>query len=105
MSLIESDGEIVIAVQDDGIGIPPDVLPHIFEPFYSGITHGSGGGLGIGLALTKGLVETHGGKISVISSGQGSKFTIVLPNVVRSIKADAKTQQLAVDGQAANACS
>lgn len=74
--------EALIRVADDGIGIPRRMLPHVFEMFYQ--ANGDvkrGGGLGIGLALVKGLVEKHGGRIDVESAGVGlgSAFTLVLP--------------------------
>lgn len=71
-----------ISVSDNGIGIESDVLQKIFLPFYQveGKTPFKGEGTGIGLALTKKLVEIHKGKISVKSSvGQGSIFTVTLP--------------------------
>lgn len=73
----------VVRVQDTGIGIHPDMLPHIFDTFCQadpGLAR-SGGGLGLGLALVKGLVEMHGGKVSAASPGlgQGAVFTISLP--------------------------
>jgi PAS domain S-box-containing protein len=75
--------QIVIRVADTGIGISADALPGIFEMFAQvhSSTDRSEGGLGIGLALTKGLVELHGGKIEARSAGlgRGSEFTIVLP--------------------------
>jgi len=76
------DGRAVIRVADDGIGISPDLLPHVFEPFvqaeYKQSPHG---GLGLGLALVKGLVELHGGSVTARSggTGQGAEFTIRLP--------------------------
>ena len=77
------DAEAVVAVRDSGRGISPDVLPHLFEMFSRGIGSAGtdGGGLGIGLALAKRLVEMHGGSIEVTSSGpeSGSEFTIRLP--------------------------
>ncbi|MCC6070029.1 ATP-binding protein [Massilia sp. GCM10020059] len=76
-------GEIVLEVSDDGIGIAPALLPHIFEAFVQGERRldGSVGGLGIGLALVRNLVELHGGQASAYSAGQGqgSTFTITLP--------------------------
>jgi signal transduction histidine kinase len=76
-------GEAVIRVRDTGVGIPPELLPTMFELFRRaddslGRTEG---GLGIGLALARGLVEMHGGRIEAFSEGQGkgSEFTIRLP--------------------------
>jgi two-component system sensor histidine kinase BaeS len=70
-------GEVVVAVEDDGIGIDPADLAFIFERFY----RRSEGGLGIGLAIVKELVEAHGGRIDVRSErGQGSVFTLHFPS-------------------------
>lgn len=77
------DGEIHIAVADTGIGIPPEHLPHLFTRFYRVDKSRSraGGGSGIGLTIARHLVEAHGGRIWVVSSGsgQGSTFTFTLP--------------------------
>jgi len=75
--------EIVIRVRDSGIGISPEQLPRIFEMF-SRVREKherSAGGLGIGLALTRGLVELHGGRVSAHSDGlgKGSEFAVHLP--------------------------
>jgi len=77
------DGQLEITVSDNGIGIGPDLLPHIFAPFFQGERklHGAVGGLGIGLALVRNLAEMHGGTAVAHSpgSGQGSTFTVRLP--------------------------
>jgi PAS domain S-box-containing protein len=75
--------EIVIFVRDNGIGIAPDMLPKVFEMFAqidSGQEH-SEGGIGIGLALVKGFVELHGGRVEAQSAGleRGSEFVVSLP--------------------------
>jgi two-component system NtrC family sensor kinase len=71
--------EIEILVRDDGAGIAPDVLPHIFEPFLT--TKESGRGVGLGLAISRGIVERHNGRIEVKSElGRGTTFSITLPN-------------------------
>ena len=77
--LSSDDAEIEIQVRDDGAGIAPDVLPHIFEPFLT--TKESGHGVGLGLAISRGIVERHNGRIEVASElGRGTTFTITLPN-------------------------
>jgi signal transduction histidine kinase len=82
----EDDGDIVLTVRDSGVGIPPELLPHVFDVFVQGsITlDRSQGGLGIGLALVRRLVELHGGSVSAVSDGaeRGSTFTIRLPCAV-----------------------
>jgi signal transduction histidine kinase len=74
---------VAVTVQDDGVGIPPEALPRIFDRFYQvdGSSTREHGGTGLGLALTKRLVERHGGRIWAESAGKlrGSTFVIVLP--------------------------
>jgi len=72
---------VVIEVSDTGIGINPEFLPHVFEPYYQGDRPDKQTGLGLGLAIAHHLVELHGGKIQVTSpgEGQGTTFTIHLP--------------------------
>ncbi|HVW68721.1 MAG TPA: ATP-binding protein [Steroidobacteraceae bacterium] len=76
-------GMISVTVEDSGIGIPPEMLAHVFEPFtqLDRSLERSQGGLGIGLALAKRLVEMHGGSIEAqsVGVGQGSRFTVRLP--------------------------
>jgi signal transduction histidine kinase len=75
--------ELIIRVQDNGIGLAPEARSHVFEMFsqVSSAIDRAEGGLGIGLALTKGVIELHGGRISAESEGpgQGSLFEIRLP--------------------------
>jgi signal transduction histidine kinase len=75
--------EVTVRVRDNGIGIAPELLPHIFEWFRRSdqpLSRGRGG-LGIGLALAHRLVQAHGGTISAASAGagQGSEFVVRLP--------------------------
>ncbi|MDV3242646.1 MAG: ATP-binding protein, partial [Methylocaldum sp.] len=83
LAMKQTGREISIKVRDNGIGIEPDALEHIFEPFvqFERPLHSGHSGLGVGLALVKSLVEMHGGKISVASAGkdQGAEFSIRLP--------------------------
>ena len=83
VSLARTRGRVVLEVADTGIGIDPGTLPRLFEPFAQAAQSldRSRGGLGLGLALVKGLVELHGGAVSVVSDGpgQGARFTITLP--------------------------
>ncbi|MHB9134370.1 MAG: ATP-binding protein [Armatimonadota bacterium] len=71
----------VLNVTDTGCGLPPEAIPTLFTPFRQIQRQESKGGLGLGLALVKGIVELHGGRISAISSGPGlgSTFTVNLP--------------------------
>ena len=69
--------EITISIADDGKGISENDLPHIFDRFYKG----EGGNFGIGLAITKDIIERHGGSITAENMEQGAKFTITLPAV------------------------
>ena len=76
-------GQVAVAVRDTGIGIPAAALPRIFDMFsqVDRSIERSAGGLGIGLALVKGLVEMHGGTVEAASPGEGrgSTFTVRLP--------------------------
>ena len=79
-----SGSEVQIQVSDTGIGIRPEFLPHVFEAFRQEKTASSNShGLGIGLAITRQLVEVHGGTIQVESQGegQGATFTLTLPTL------------------------
>jgi signal transduction histidine kinase len=75
-------GRIAIAVRDTGIGIDPEALPHLFDPFWQA-EHAPNrryGGAGLGLAITRRLTEAQGGEIEVESQpGMGSTFTLWLP--------------------------
>lgn len=74
------DGEVVVEITDQGQGITPDDLPHLFKRFYRAKGARKAEGLGLGLYITKKLVEAHGGRIWVESEvGQGSTFSFTLP--------------------------
>jgi CheY-like chemotaxis protein len=91
---IETVGEeVLLTVRDSGVGIPPDLLPHVFDVFVQGSISidRSQGGLGIGLSLVRRLVELHGGSVGVTSdgSGLGSSFEIRLPRAEPALQVDA----------------
>ncbi|MFN3763650.1 MAG: sensor histidine kinase, partial [Anaerolineae bacterium] len=76
------DDWLVLEVADTGVGIPPEIQKHLFTRFYRGIPTGDDTvrGLGLGLYITRAIVEAHGGQIQVASEpGAGSTFTIYLP--------------------------
>ena len=73
-----AQGEVRLSVSDDGEGISPENLSKIFDPFFT--TKSDGKGVGLGLAVSYGIVQTHGGDIEVKSKvGEGTTFTICLP--------------------------
>jgi PAS domain S-box-containing protein len=75
-----ADDRCAIEVEDTGCGIPANLLPRIFDPFFT--TKGTGEGTGLGLSVSLGIVERHGGELLVESEvGHGSTFTILLPLV------------------------
>ena len=82
--------DVVIRVEDSGIGIDPRFLPHVFEEFRQADGPGSGkGGLGLGLAISRHIVELHGGQIEANSAGlgRGATFTVRIPASARDAKA------------------
>jgi PAS domain S-box-containing protein len=97
------DGDVIVSVRDTGIGIPAEALSHVFDMF-SQVDRGlerARDGLGIGLALVKGLVQMHGGTVTAESQGPGtgSTFTItlpVLPSSTPSLDAPPQSPPLAV---------
>jgi signal transduction histidine kinase len=90
----QAGGEVLICVQDNGIGIPKNELIKIFTEFYQIEPHTTRthGGMGIGLSIAKGLVDSHGGKIWAESPGpgKGATFKILLPSIETSLLQDVK---------------
>lgn len=84
LELAERSGWVDIVVEDNGIGIAPDLLPYVFDLFTQAerSPDRAQGGLGLGLALVKSLVELHAGQVSAASegTGKGSRFTVSLPS-------------------------
>ena len=83
-----ADQSIEVAISDDGAGIPSGALKKIFDMWAQAIEGGRHSGLGIGLALSKQIVELHGGEITATSEGEnrGSTFTVRLPAEATSRK-------------------
>ena len=83
LKLARAGDDVVFSVRDSGVGIPPELLPQVFDVFVQGAISidRSQGGLGIGLSLVRRLVELHGGSVAADSpgAGLGSSFTIRLP--------------------------
>lgn len=78
--------EIVVSVKDDGIGIPAEMLPRIFDlGAQADPVDQPDSGLGVGLWLVRGLVELHGGSVDARSDGKGSEFIVRLPVVVEAV--------------------
>ncbi|NEP28811.1 sensor histidine kinase, partial [Moorena sp. SIO3I6] len=71
---------VIFRIQDQGMGIPPEDQPQLFEPFHRASNVGTIPGSGLGLAIVKQCVDAHGGEISLKSQlGEGTTFTVSLP--------------------------
>jgi signal transduction histidine kinase len=78
--VIDAGPEFELQVEDTGIGIPADALPHIFGPYHQ--AHRERGGTGLGLAIVRAVADAHGGRVTAESQeGKGSRFTVLLPRV------------------------
>jgi two-component system, NtrC family, sensor kinase len=99
-----ADGEVHLNVTDNGEGIPPDNLARIFDPFFT--TKSDGKGVGLGLAVSYGIIQAHGGDIEVKSVvGQGSTFAVSLPleqPAALPVAATASTEAGGIAGGAAS---
>jgi signal transduction histidine kinase/response regulator RpfG family c-di-GMP phosphodiesterase len=93
-------GQAVLKVRDTGIGIAPEMLPHLFEAFAQADTtlDRSSGGLGLGLTMVKGMVEMHGGTVSAESPGlgEGTEFMVRLPMESADVSAETPPGRRAV---------
>jgi PAS domain S-box-containing protein len=101
----EAAGDLVIRVRDNGSGLAPEILPRLFEPFFQGPRQlaRSEGGLGIGLALVRSLVQLHGGTVQAFSEGpgRGSEFVVRLPWVACPDGPDAEASKPAAAARTA----
>jgi PAS domain S-box-containing protein len=83
VDLLRDREAVTLSVRDTGVGIPPEIRPTLFQPFVQApqASDRTQGGLGLGLATVKGLVELHGGTVKVFSEGvgRGAEFTVRLP--------------------------
>lgn len=87
LSFQETTGEVMIRVEDEGIGISQEELPLIFDSFHRGKETEIKEGFGLGLASVKAIVEGHGGHVTAESEpGKGSVFTVILPKSEKSIR-------------------
>ncbi|MDP4152752.1 MAG: ATP-binding protein [Bacillota bacterium] len=88
VAVSEKEGQAVLSVTDDGIGIPPDAVPHIFDRFYRADESRARatGGTGLGLSIAQWIAERHGGHMEVLSREEiGTKISIVLPATQKSL--------------------
>jgi signal transduction histidine kinase len=75
---VDERGDVVVEIQDEGPGVPPDLLDKIFDPF---VTSGKENGSGLGLAISRKIVEDHGARIGASNGpGKGARFRIVFPS-------------------------
>lgn len=87
VELVRGRGDVTVRVEDSGIGIEEDAVPHVFERFWRAdkVRSRAEGGTGLGLAMAQQIAQRHGGRIEVESAlGQGSVFTVVLSSARRA---------------------
>ncbi len=83
-SMKDERGGVRIRIRDTGAGIEPDVLPYVFQPFFT--TRPLGKGTGLGLSVTRSIVREHDGEISIETSvGEGTTISILLPAAVSAV--------------------
>ena len=81
----EAENEVYVRIKDNGVGIPDEIKNRIWEPFFT--TKEVGVGTGLGMSITYGIIEKHGGKIDLASEvGKGTEFVITLPKKITPVK-------------------
>jgi two-component system phosphate regulon sensor histidine kinase PhoR len=86
MSASAAEANICINIQDTGLGIPEEALPHLFEKFFRVRETEGISGTGLGLSISKQIVQGHGGRVEVKSKlGVGTSFTVMLPRSGKTI--------------------
>jgi PAS domain S-box-containing protein len=97
LTLSKQETQAVICVEDNGIGIKPEILPDLFRPFVQldNSIDRSNGGLGLGLSIVKGMAELHGGSVNAFSEGlgKGARFNVLLPLCAEEIIEQGERQQ------------
>ena len=84
IDISSDDNDVIVRLADDGLGMEPEQVAHLFEPYRTTKSHGTG----LGLMITARIVRDHGGDIAVESRpGEGTTFTIRLPRLERRIRA------------------
>ena len=93
VSAARQEVHVAVTVSDEGRGIPAERLPHLFRKFSEGRPEELGGDTGLGLAICKGIVEAHGGRIRAESDGPGlgARFIFTLPTVGETVSSDTAT--------------
>ena len=77
--------QVAVSVSDTGLGIHPDILPHIFEPYFT--TRGEAGGTGLGMSILQNIADIHGAKLDLESRyGDGTKVTLTFPALKKAAK-------------------
>jgi two-component system sensor histidine kinase MprB len=79
--LIRQGDWVEMRVEDTGIGVPPEDLPHLFSRFHRGRNAAAYPGNGLGLAIVKAVMDAHGGQVTITSTGQGTVAVLRLPTM------------------------
>lgn len=90
---MRQDGEILFRVTDEGSGVPPEILEHVFDRFKTYTTGTRHRGVGLGLSIVRSFVELHGGRVEIDSApGKGTRATCIFPLQGATIAASSTVQ-------------